>query len=251
MGGRKPLSNIDVIVLAGGLGTRIRDVIGGIPKILAPINGIPFLDHLLRHLAAMGGRHVIISLGHLAGKVVDYLAANQQPEPNVRTVIELEPMGTAGGVRLSGAKAEQFPLLVMNGDTWCDADLNAFANDYQASGAEISMLCVEVEDVSRYGRVERTPDGMIAEFVEKDSENHSPGLINGGIYLISKSAFTALQSSKGKSLELDFLERQPAGTIQCYVARGAQFVDIGTPSSLASASDIITGNTSESRASTK
>ena len=251
MGGRQPLSNIDVIVLAGGMGTRIRDVIGDIPKILAPINGTPFLDHLLRHLAAMGGRHVIISLGHLAGKVVDYLAANQPLESNVRTVIESEPMGTAGGVRLSGAKAVQFPLLVMNGDTWCDADLNAFATDYQASGADISMLCVEVEDVSRYGRVDRTPDGMIAQFIEKDSENHCPGLINGGIYLISKSAFTDLQSSKGTSLERDFLERQAAGTIQCYVARGAKFVDIGTPSSLASASDIIIGNTPESRASTK
>lgn len=250
MGGRQPLSNIDVIVLAGGMGTRISDVIGNIPKILAPINGTPFLDHLLRHLAAMGGRRVIFSLGHLAGKVVDYLAANQLPEPNVRTVIEFEPMGTAGGVRLCGAKAEQFPLLVMNGDTWCDADLNAFAKDYQESGAEIAMLCVEVEDVSRYGRVECTPDGMIAQFIEKDSENHNPGLINGGIYLISKSAFIALQSSKGKSLERDFLEQQATGTIKCYVARGAQFVDIGTPASLASASGII-GNTQVSRASTK
>lgn len=251
MGGRQPLSNIDVIILAGGMGTRIRDVIGDIPKILAPINGIPFLDHLLHHLAVMGARHVIISLGHLSGKVVDYLESNQLPELNVRTVIESEPMGTAGGVRLSGAKAVQFPFLVMNGDTWCDADLNAFVRDFHVNGADIAMLCVEVEDVSRYGKVECTPDGMIAQFIEKDSGNHSPGLINSGIYLFSKSAFMALLAIKGTSLERDFLERQITGTIQCYVARGAKFVDIGSPSSLASASDIIFENKPESRARSK
>ena len=120
-----------------------------------------------------------------------------------------------------------------------------------AALADIAMLCVEVEDVSRYGKVERTPDGMIAQFIEKDSKNHSLGLINSGIYLISKSAFMALKSCRGTSLERDFLEQQNSGTIHCYVATGAKFVDIGIPSSLASASDVIFVNKSEPRTSRK
>ncbi|CAA7618793.1 Nucleoside-diphosphate-sugar pyrophosphorylase [Magnetospirillum sp. LM-5] len=231
------LDGIEVVVLAGGLGTRIRGVLGDTPKVLAPINGRPFLDHLLDHLARLGAGRAVLSLGHLADKVTAHLDSNPPPLP-VDTIVETEPLGTGGAMRLVTPRLTTDPVMLLNGDTWLEVDFASFLAAHRSHGRLCSILCVEVPDVSRYGRVEIGPDGTLAAFVEKDPAFAGSGWINGGAVLFSKEALALLAGSSGPSIERDFLAALPAGSIHAHLASGT-FIDIGTPDSLAQAPSLL------------
>ncbi|MCF8506761.1 MAG: NTP transferase domain-containing protein [Caulobacter sp.] len=231
---------IDALVLAGGLGTRLKDVLHGKPKVLAPVGGKPFLDHLLAWLARAGTARVVLALGHLADRVKDHLAAAEPPLP-VTVVVEDRPLGTAGAVAHARPALRGEPVLVMNGDTWFDADLNAFLDDFRASGAAFSILCVEVPDGARYGRVSVDANGFVTGFAEKDPTARGTALISAGTYLLSAAALDRIAAAEGPSLERDVLERLPAGTVRAWCPGAARFVDIGTPDSLATAPRVMAG----------
>jgi NDP-sugar pyrophosphorylase family protein len=231
------LDGIDVVVLAGGLGTRIKGVLGDTPKVLAPINGRPFLDHLLDHLARLGAGRAVLSLGHLADKVIAHLEASPPPL-SVDTIIETAPLGTGGAMRLVSPRLTTDPVMLLNGDTWLEVDFAGFLAAHRAAGRLCSILCVEVPDVSRYGRVEIGADGTLAAFVEKDPTFAGPGWINGGAVLFSRAALALLDSSTGPSIERDFLASLPPGSIHAHCA-GGTFIDIGTPDSLAEAPSLL------------
>jgi NDP-sugar pyrophosphorylase family protein len=162
----------------------------------------------------------------------------------VVTVIEPEPLGTGGALRLAVAAVADpsDPVLVLNGDTWLDVDFAAFLADHRRGGRIVSLLCVEVDDVSRYGRIERGPDGGLIRFVEKDPAQTGPGLINGGAVLFSRAALERLAAGSGPSLERDFLAGLPDGAVLAHVAPGAGFIDIGTPESLSRAGAVLPGD---------
>ncbi|PWC40327.1 nucleotidyltransferase family protein [Azospirillum sp. TSO22-1] len=233
---KEALSNIDVAVLAGGLGTRIRGVLGDTPKVLAPIAGRAFLGHLLDYLAQFGTQRVVLCLGHLADRVTAWLA---QGGHSLDVVCEIEPrpLGTAGAIRFVRGELTTDPVMVMNGDTFLDADLRAFVASHRLSGAEASVLCVEVDDAARYGRVEIGADGRVIRFAEK-APGH--GTVNAGVYLFSAAFLDRLAASEAVSLERDVLEKLPAGTLHAAVVHG-RFIDIGTPDSLARAPAVIAG----------
>jgi len=233
------LAGIDVVVLAGGLGTRLRDVLGyDIPKVLAPIGGRTCLDLIIDWLEEQGARRLVLCLGHLASRVTDHLAA-RPPGPAVLVqVIEPEPLGTAGAVRQARPVLKSDPVMVMNGDTFIDADLGAFTARHRSSGAAVSLLAVEADNTDRYGRLELNTAGFIAKFIEKDAGRSGAGLASAGIHLFSAGMLDFLAAMPGPSLERDVLQRLPAGTIRGDVVRGP-FVDIGTPESLAWAATMI------------
>lgn len=235
------LAGIDVVVLAGGLGTRIRGVLGDTPKVLAPINGRAFLDHLLDHLAALGAGRAVLLLGVGAEQVAAHLDRHPPPLPVVQ-VVEPAPLGTAGAIRHALGQMQGDPVMILNGDTWLEADFAAFLAAHGRSGRAVSLLCVEVDDVSRYGRIERDAEGALTRFVEKDPQVTGPGLINGGACLLSGPALQRLAASEGPSLERDVLEKLPAGWVLAWHAEGAAFIDIGTPDSLAQAGMILPGD---------
>ncbi len=233
---RKPphvttLKGIDVAVIAGGLGTRIAGVLGDTPKVLAPVDGRPFLALLLDRLAS--ARKVVLCLGHLAPKVTEWLAENPPPVP-VETVIEPKPLGTAGAIRFALPKLHSDPVLVMNGDSVVETDLGGFVADHRRSGAIGSVLAVEVPDGSRFGRIEVGPGGRLVSFIEKDPTATGTAWINGGIYAFTPSLLARLARSEGPSLERDFLGLLPEATLHV-AKRQAPFIDIGTPASLAEA----------------
>ena len=231
------LSGIDVAVIAGGLGTRIAGVLGDTPKVLAPVDGRPFLSILLDRLA--GSRKVVLCLGHLASKVTDWLAANPAPVP-VEAVIEPSPLGTAGAIRFALPKLGSDPVLIMNGDSVVETDLASFVADHRRSGAVGSLLAVEVPDGSRFGRVEIGAGGRLKRFVEKDPNATGSAWINGGIYAFTPTLLARLSGSEGPSLERDFLGLLPEATLHV-AKRQARFIDIGTPASLAEAPAFFTG----------
>jgi NDP-sugar pyrophosphorylase family protein len=231
---RSCLASLDIFVLAGGLGARVRPALGDLPKLLAPVGGRPYLAHLLDRLRAYGARRVVLGLGHQAQAVLEYLRAQPCDDMEVAAMVEPGPLGTAGAVGFARSELHSDPVLVMNGDSLTDADLCAFVERHRAVGAAASILCTEVDDASRYGRVEIDEGGWVRRFVEKDIRFSGKSAINAGVYLLSARLLDDVVGQKAVSLERDVLERLPPRTLAAFSGRFA-FIDIGTPESLARA----------------
>lgn len=220
------LQGIDVVVLAGELGSRLRGVPGDTPKVLAPVAGRAFLGHLLDHFAGFGARRVVLCLGHRADRVTAWLAqGGARRGLEVTCSVEPKPLGTAGALRFVRGELGSDPVLVANGETFLDADLRAFVASHRLSGAQASVLCAEVPDTGRYGRVEIGPDGRIRRF---DGRRPGHGVVGAGIYLFSAAFLDRLAASDAASLERDVLEAAAPGTLHAHVSR-ARLLDIGAP----------------------
>ncbi len=232
------LADLDVLVLAGGLGTRLRPVLTDRPKVLADVGERPFLDHLLAWLERQGVKRVVLALGHMGEQVEAWLAARDPvPELKIVTVREPEPQGTGGAVAFCRPQLRSDPVLVLNGDTFVETVLESFLAAWRESGAEAGLVSVPVADAARYGRVELTAGNRIARFIEKDEATHGAAWINGGVYLLPLSLLDRLPPPPC-SLERDLLERLPSESVLAFPASG-RFIDIGTPDSLAEAAGVL------------
>jgi NDP-sugar pyrophosphorylase family protein len=232
------LAEIDIAILAGGLGTRVARQLGGLPKVMAPGAGRPFLEHLLRWLARQGARRVVLCLGHRAEPVLAYLAQAPRHSLEIATVIEPEPQGTAGAIAYARRSLRSDPVLVMNGDTLVEIELAAFLAAFAKSGAAAGLVCAAVDNPARYGRVEIDRAGRVAAFREKDEGDRGPGWISAGLYLFSGRMLDHISALGRGSLERDLFQRLPPGTIHAFRA-GGRFLDIGTPETLAAAGAFI------------
>lgn len=234
---RRCLNSVDTFVLAGGLGTRIRPVLGGLPKLLAPIAGRPYLSHLLDWLASFGARRVVLGLGHQASIIIEQLISFPVDEIDIATIVEPRPLGTAGAIRFARDALHSDPVLTINGDSLVDADLCQFLEHHRAARTVGSILCAQVEDAGRYGRVEIDRAGRIRGFIEKDPTFPGSALVNAGIYLLSASLLDEIASREAVSLERDVFERLPPGSLSAFTGP-FRFIDIGTPESLARADGV-------------
>ena len=234
------LETIDIFVIAGGLGTRISPVLGATPKLLAPISGRPYLAYLLDWLRRFGAKRIVLGLGHQAQAVVDFLDRDKSTAAglDVVRVIEPQPLGTAGAVRFARGQLRSDPVLIMNGDSFVDADLCALVTRHRGAAAKATVLCVEVDDAGRYGRVEIGGDGRIASFIEKDLNFHGASPVSAGVYLFSAALLDEIAAASAASLERDVFAAAPAGSLAALAGRFA-FIDIGTPESLKAAERVI------------
>lgn len=231
------LSDIDVVILAGGLGTRLSGVVSDRPKVLAPVLDRPYLEILLDWVAGFGARRIILSIGFKADQVAAFASAYNRPGISLQTVIEEAPLGTAGAITNSRAKIQSDTVLVMNGDSFVDADLAEFADSHRTSSSMASLLCTRVPDASRYGAVEVNDDGRIVEFREKNQTGQA-GHINAGVYLFEPAMLETVATATGPSLERDVFQVLPAGTLHAYTGEFT-FLDIGTPQDYARAPEIL------------
>ena len=227
------LATLDVLVIAGGLGTRIQSTLGDTPKLLAPIGGRPYLAYLMDWLRRFGARRVVFGLGHRAQAVTDFLERNKSSyeDLTVVTVTEPEPLGTAGAIRFARPNLRTDPVLVMNGDSFADADLCAFIAHHRRVKAKATLLCAEVDDAGRYGRVELDGKGRIRGFIEKDPNFHGRSAVSAGLYLFSASLLDEIAAGRAASLERDVFGRAASGSLDAFAGPFA-FIDIGTPESL-------------------
>ena len=227
------LATLDVLVIAGGLGTRIQPILGDTPKLLAPIGGRPYLAYLLDWLRDFGAKRIVLSLGHRAQAVVDFLDRHKSSyeDQSVVTVTEPRPLGTAGAIRFARPNLRTDPVLVMNGDSFVDADLCAFVAHHRRAQAKATLLCTEVDDAGRYGRIELDGEGRIRGFNEKDPDLHGRSIVSAGVYLFSAALLDEIAASSATSLEHDVFTRAPSGSLNAFAGRFA-FIDIGTPESL-------------------
>ena len=196
--------DFDVIILAGGLGTRLRPIVGVVPKCLAPIAGRPFLAWLLAWLKPLGPGRVVLSVGYLHEAVEAWARENARDYPfEFIFSVEDEPLGTGGGIHLALGRCSFDKVLIINGDTFFNVDLSLFST---ASRGPVSIALKPMEDFDRYGEVVIDGEGRITAFREK---THCPsGLINGGIYLADRTFLLSLMSSLPQrfSFEKDVLE---------------------------------------------
>ena len=226
-------AEVPVAILAGGLGTRLREVVADRPKVLAEIHGRPFVAYLLDQLAAAGFRDVVLCTGWQAEAVEAALGRTHGPL-SLRYSREPAPLGTAGALRHALPALAGELVLVMNGDSYCDADLGAALEAHQARAAEATLVLVEVPDTSRYGRVELDAAGAICRFVEKQAAG-GPGWINAGIYFLARTRLARIPPGVALSLEREVFPGW-VGEGLVGLRTHAAFLDIGTPESYAAAS---------------
>ena len=222
------------LVLAGGLGTRLRSAVADRPKPLAHVAGRPFLAWLLEMLRAAGVQRTILCTGYRGELVRDTFGDAFAGMP-LDYSQEQRPLGTGGALRAALSQTDAKALLALNGDSFCQADLRAFARQHIEIGSPISMLLTQVADTSRYGRVDADADGRVTRFTEK-GDSHDAGWINAGIYVFQREVLEQISPDRPVSLEREVLP--------CWIGRGLHaqrgggaFIDIGTPESYAAAED--------------
>ena len=214
------------IVLAGGLGTRLRSVVADRPKCLSPVGDRSFLQIQLRSLAGHGIDRFVLSLGYMADAVLDAVPT-LLATGRVECVVEPEPLGTGGAVLYAMDRLGLDEAIVANGDTFVDADLGALVPPLERSGGEsMRVAAVAVDDRARYGGM--TLDGArIDGFVEKGL--HGSGWINAGLYRLCLDAFDDRRPGTAFSLESAVMPAL-AGQGRLRAARlSGTFIDIGVP----------------------
>ncbi|MCF8304276.1 MAG: nucleotidyltransferase family protein [Bacteroidales bacterium] len=217
----------EAVILAGGLGTRLRTVVKEIPKSMAPVNGKPFLEYQLAYVKRFGIERIIFSVGYLRDSIIQYFGDHFK-RFNIAYAIEQEPLGTGGGICNALKHVNGDEALVLNGDTMFDVDLRAMADQHHQNKADLTLALKEVDDVSRYGAVYIDDENQIIGFSEKNTET-GKGLINGGIYIIKKDIFTRMGLSGKFSMEKDVFEKHLHNLDIYGFASKAYFLDIGVP----------------------
>jgi D-glycero-alpha-D-manno-heptose 1-phosphate guanylyltransferase len=228
--------DIAAAILAGGLGSRLRSVISDRPKVLAPVDGVPFLSHLIRQLGRAQIDEAVLLVGYGANRVSSEIGERHYGV-NLKYSFEKELLGTGGAVRLAFPILRGKSILLMNGDSYCNLDLRAFVNYHHAHGESVSLTLTWVDDASRYGSIALGPDDRITQFEEK-KPHPAPGWINAGIYLIDRELFEEVPPNTCTSLERDLLPKWIARH-DVFGFRGGEFIDIGVPESYAQASAFI------------
>jgi D-glycero-alpha-D-manno-heptose 1-phosphate guanylyltransferase len=216
---------LDAVVLAGGLGTRLRAEVPDVPKPLAPVAGRPFLAWVLDHLAAQGVRRAVLSVGARHGAIRESFGDRYGPV-RLAYSVESRPLGTGGAVRAALAYCATDPVLVVNGDTLFAIDLWALLARHLRGGRSLTMALAPVADTARYGRV-AVADGTVTAFEEKGVSG--PGPINAGVYVLSAALFDGLLLPAAFSLEADLLAPHLAHLAPAAHEAEGYFIDIGVP----------------------
>ncbi len=234
---------MEVIILCGGLGTRLRSVVHEIPKCLAPVNGKPFLGYMLDWLSAYSIEHVVFSVGYLKEQIIDFVQGQEWPFA-YDFAQEDSPLGTGGGIRLALGYCRENQVFVVNGDTFYPVDLERMPFEYP-----VTLALKPMKDFDRYGAVSVQGESDENYFLCSCSKNQFPsdntkplrimdfqekqycaeGLINGGVYAVDRSRLDLSSLPEKFSFEKDVLEPGAViGQIGGWVSN-AYFIDIGIP----------------------
>jgi len=228
-----------VIILAGGLGTRLKSVLPDTPKCLAPINAKPFIGLLINYLKKQGINKFIFSLGFKSEQVIKYLD-NHFKDTNIFYSIESEQLGTGGAIKLALLKVTSEEVLVINGDTFFNNNLNLFYKFHQRSGSSFTIALTKVENNNRFGSVVLNDKNEVISFSEKN--NKSSVLINAGQYIINKKNFSTYKTDNKFSIELDFFQKKTDEKKIYGFEYASDFIDIGIPEDLIRAQTFFNNN---------
>lgn len=213
---------MEAIVLAGGLGTRLRSVVTDLPKPMAPIGGTPFLEYILKYLEKNGIKRVILSVGYKWEIIKEYFGNSFKGMELIYSV-EDEPLGTGGAIQKAIAQVISKEVYIINGDTFFDVDLKSLT---LKDDSQLMLSLKHMEKFDRYGCVESDGNNLVTAFTEK--EYRDIGNINGGIYLASRDIFNGFNLENIFSFE-EFMQNNfkqlkiSSNVFENY------FIDIGIP----------------------
>lgn len=217
---------MEVVILAGGIGSRLQSVVSEVPKCMAEVNGKPFLYYLFQYLIPFKPEQVILSLGYKHEIVEDWLTSLSLPF-EVICKVEKSPLGTGGAIKYALSAVKGSDAIVINGDTFFDVDLTEIIQSHrQKEHIETTLALKQMRDFDRYGSVVLKPESQLIKGFE-EKRFCKEGLINGGIYVIKRHALDTYPEKF--SLENDYFavkakEQRLAG----YISDG-YFIDIGIP----------------------
>ena len=224
----------EAIILAGGLGTRLRSAVPDLPKCMAPVAGKPFIWYLMKYLKQQGIESFIFSLGYKNEIIKEYLETNFT-KTLFTFVIEDEPLGTGGAIKLACDVALEPNVIVLNGDTLFEIDVQKVAAFHQQHLAICTLSLKPMHDFDRYGVVEINQDNAIQSFKEK--QYYSAALINGGVYALNVAQFQNLALPDKFSFEKEFLEKYFTSHTMMGLVQDQYFIDIGIPEDLEKANN--------------
>lgn len=222
---------MEVIILAGGLGTRLRSEVKDVPKCMAPVAGKPFLWYLLTDLKKYKDvKRVILSVGYLREVIFEWIPTVKDEFPfEFDYAIEEEPLGTGGGIRLAMEKVTVDAAVILNGDTYFAVNLKELVAAHLAQkNAKLTIALKLMKDFDRYGTVTTDADGRVLKFNEK--QPCKEGEINGGVYVLSKDESIFEGQPKKFSFETAVMQEK-CGVTGCLfgVIQNGYFIDIGIP----------------------
>ncbi len=216
----------EAVILAGGLGTRLKSEVPDLPKCMAPVAGRPFIDHLIHFFLKAGIDTFVFALGYKSEHVISHLKDNWK-DLKYNYTIETEPLGTGGAILLASTAIKGDDFFVFNGDTMFSIEPGQIIQVHQVNNAFITISLKPMKNFDRYGTVDITNDHKISGFREKSFCKE--GLINGGIYLVNKTKLLSLHLPERFSFEKDVLEIQTkVGTVYGTIF-DSYFIDIGIP----------------------
>jgi D-glycero-alpha-D-manno-heptose 1-phosphate guanylyltransferase len=228
---------IEAIVLAGGQGTRLRTIVRDLPKPMADIAGRPFLWWLMTRLNQQSVGRVILSVGYKSGAIQDYFGAAFDGM-EISYAVESEPLGTGGAMKLALEKAREPEVIVLNGDTYADVDLQGLMCRFDSSGSDLAVAVTHLNNSARYGSLvieEKT--SIITGFSEK--QGPAAGYVNAGVYCLRRDMFVKYSAPAKFSFERDFLPKN-LGILRAIAVKAVRaFVDIGVPRDYTAAQTLI------------
>lgn len=217
---------VEAIILAGGLGTRLRSVVSDLPKCMAPVNGKPFLHYVITHLQNQGVTDFIFSIGYMGDTIIDFIQKDF-PDLSHRFSIESEPLGTGGAINYACEFATRPSCMVCNGDTLYKVDVSGLINYHEDVRADCTLALKPMHSFDRYGVVELNASNRIISFKEK--QFYESGLINGGVYVLNREKFMNEDLPGKFSFEKDYLEKHVDKGNLYGLVQDEYFIDIGIP----------------------
>lgn len=219
----------EMIILAGGFGTRLRSIVADVPKPMAPINGVPFLGHLMKYWIGQGVERFILSVGYKSDVIINYFGASYHGAEIVYSP-EDEPLGTGGGIKKAINKFDytEDHILIANGDTWFEINIDSFLNVFKTDRLKFCVAVKIMRSNERYACLIMNTLGLITEF---NSKGNRTNFINGGIYVVSKEFIKKeLEKFPDKfSFEKEFLPILARRGLLHGVKSKNSFCDIGIP----------------------
>ena len=214
------------IILAGGLGTRLRSAVADLPKCMAPVNGIPFLNFIITYLKDEGIENFIFSLGYKSEAVINFVDLNY-PELQKMYVVEDKQLGTGGAIKEACKWVTEKNVIVVNGDTLFNISLNNLSALHNEHNADCSIALKHMENFDRYGVVEIDDRYQIKAFKEK--QFCTKGSINGGVYALAISSIVDEAFPEVFSFEKEYLEKNTSIKNLYGIVNNGYFIDIGIP----------------------
>lgn len=216
----------EAIILAGGLGTRLRSAVPDLPKCMAPVNGMPFIAYVIHYLQEQGIKKFVFALGYKSDAFDLFLRATL-PSADYRLSVENEPLGTGGAIQLACRGVTNENIAVANGDTLFRVNIPVLSAFHHQQKADCTIALKPMKAFSRYGAITLNKDHSVKSFREKQYQ--AEGFINGGVYALNVPAFLGKRFPAKFSFEQEYLERFYKGGKIFGITEDAYFIDIGIP----------------------